>query len=136
MAMWWQREQQGEGAWGDELRLVEEAEAFLGGWLIEETADWWQPLPGWVLLNVLAHAKRGDIGRLTDGRRGWALAYLAEEVLEAAPTRGQLVELQREALVPLELALLGDGDPGADSRAVLVERTLGAIRQFRQHTSR
>lgn len=135
MSGWWQRAQQ-EGAWGDEARLVEEAEAFLGGWLIEETADWWQPLPGWVLLNVLAHAPRGDIGRLTDGRRGWALAYLAEEILEAAPTRGELAGLQRGALVPLELELLRGGDPGADSRAVLVERTLGAIRQFRNSAQR
>jgi len=135
MAMWWQREQH-EGTRSDEVRLVEEAEAFLGGWLIEETADWWHPLPGWVLLSVLAHARRGDIARLTDGRRGWALAYLAEEILEAAPTRGALTELQRGALVPLELALLAEGGAGADSRAVLVEQTLGAIRQYRQHTQR
>jgi hypothetical protein len=134
MAMWRHREQHEAVAWGDEVRLVEEAEAFLGGRLIEETADWWQPLPGWVLLNVLAHARRGDIGRLTDGRRGWALAYLAEEVLEAAPTRARLAELQRGALVPLELALMADGGAGADSRALLVERTLGAIRRFRQST--
>ena len=135
MSGWWQRAQH-ENAWGDEVRLVEEAEAFLGGWLIEETTDWWQPLPGWVLLNVLAHAPRGDIGRLTDGRRGWALAYLAEEILEAAPTRGDLTELQRGALVPLELELLRQDGPGADSRAVLVERTLGAIRQYRNSAQR
>ena len=134
MAMWWRGQQ--EGTSGDEVRLVEEAEAFLGGWLIEETADWWQPLPAWVLLNALAHAQRGDIARLADGGRGWALAYLAEEILEAAPTRRELTELQRGALVPLELALIVDAGPGADSRARLVELTLGAIRQFRNSTQR
>ncbi|HVX22184.1 MAG TPA: hypothetical protein VHB02_12600 [Acidimicrobiales bacterium] len=98
---------------GDDGHPVAEAARLLDGRAGEAGTDSWAP--GWVAVNVLAHA---DVVRLQElaaecGRRGWTpstewLGRLAAEMLRIAPTEPELVTLQREVLVPLELQLLDD----------------------------
>ena len=80
-------------------------------------------VPDWAWLNVLAHGSQDDIGALAVGEPAWrissdtsvwhdALSFLAQELVSQATRRGRAVtELQRSALVPLELELAGRRGP-------------------------
>lgn len=97
-----------------ERQLVTETEDFLAGRLLELRYAAGQSIPDWAWINRLAH---GTIDDLTEVAGEWrhgglyhswrrARAYLAGELLDAAPTQASLIELQRELLVPLELQLM------------------------------
>jgi hypothetical protein len=99
-----------------EKEFVRACEAFLGGRFAQYLDDRGRPAPEWAWVNVLAHRSADDLADLAAGRashrfitgntRTWedALAFLAEEVLDAASFT-QLETLQRDVLVPLELEL-------------------------------
>jgi hypothetical protein len=104
-------------AW--ERTLVAECEAFLTGHYVDRLLSEGRLVPSWAWLNLLAHGTESEIGACaeTDGTDGavgarpdWhlVLAFLAQELLAEAARQGVAVaELQRRALVPLELALIG-----------------------------
>lgn len=105
---------------GTEPEIARECEAFLWGCYYELLNSDDQRVPGWVWINPLAHAERAEIQRLADLRPGGhdpraCLSYLAGEVLRSADRDGMTLErLQRDTLVPLEFALLGQPAPVSD----------------------
>lgn len=111
---------------------VEEAVRLLDGRVAERYAGQWAPV--WVAVNALAHSDEARLlamaaqaarsGTRTEG--GW-LGRLAAEVLVVAPTEAELVQLQREVLVPLELQLLDDRLTFPASPGHLVELILAGI---------
>lgn len=121
--------------------IVDEAERLLTG----HAADTIQGsrIPAWAPLNTLAH---GDLGRLQslaredeDGHRGplaSTLAYLATEVLLAAPGEDELVELQRDALVPVELGVLDDTVAAPRTAAELAGLVMRSLDSYRAHRQR
>ena len=94
-----------------------EFDSYLAGsyvdWLLRNN----QPIPAWAWVNSVAHAHFDDlrelasgVDRLPCGRSGlepWRLvsAFVASEVLAAAPDESTLVDLQERVLVPHELHL-------------------------------
>jgi hypothetical protein len=95
--------------------IVVESEAFLAGRYYEfEPKKECQRVPGWLWINPLAHAERSELERLahTSSGRPHSLAllsYLADEVLLCVgDDDNALKKLQRDTLVPLELAALTD----------------------------
>ena len=96
--------------------LVLECEAFLSGQYAQCLRDSDRGVPAWAWLNVLAHGSDGQLGGLASANPGhepaptpataWpsAMALLAREILNRVAQGGEtLAELQRLALVPLEL---------------------------------
>jgi hypothetical protein len=117
-----------------ESELIEECEAFLSGRFREHLVHQNRAVPNWAWLNVLAHGDSDQILSPTDndhGRSPWeqawcqALAYLAAEMRTSVEAMGcSLGELQRSALVPLELEVLAKDaqeplDPGQLARIVV-----------------
>jgi hypothetical protein len=104
-------------AW--ERALVAECEAFLTGHYVERCLAEDRLVPSWAWLNLLAHGTESEIGACAAGdevdpavrgRSEWqmAIAFLAQELLAESARRGAAVaDLQRRALVPLELDLVG-----------------------------
>ncbi len=95
-------------------RLNEDVEAFLRGGYAEYLEDRSETIPVWVWTNLLAHGTEADVRRASGDMRTagltcqWrdARAYLATELLAAVEREhGSLAELQRRALIPLELEL-------------------------------
>jgi len=90
--------------------LAAECGAFLDGSYAEHLVDRVQIVPAWSWLNLLAHGTEAEIrdaARSSTGR-GWrgARRFLAGEVVDRIESgHGPLEELQRSALVPLELKL-------------------------------
>ena len=70
-----------------------------------------QGVPAWAWVNMLAHSRPGELASIKRPHRfGWevVVAHLATELLNAGQGCPEVVGLvQRAALVPLELALLG-----------------------------
>lgn len=135
--MWWQRRRDDQDApVRDEVVLTRETEAFLTGRLVQKWHDEWLTVPNWGWLTVLAHGGIAEIAALTDAgtywspsERAWgpALGFLAGEILTRAGTEEALQELQRSALIPLELqALRVDGGAGLDP-SQLVRNVLAAV---------
>lgn len=102
--------------WGSEAALVAELEAFLGGRYAEHTCDRSGRAPSWVWSNLLAHGTASQLARVREQRspadqhRVWrhARSYLAAELLGLIELGHlDLVELQREVLIPLELEAMG-----------------------------
>jgi len=98
--------------------LVSETESFLRGQYLDIAFDNDADVPAWVWLSVIAHGNEDVLLRarrwLSDhsGCRpelnGWArvLQHEASEILDTAAAVGwSLQDLQRELLVPLELAV-------------------------------
>jgi hypothetical protein len=103
--------------------ILEECEAFLDGSWIEHEAARGGPAPSWAWVAVLAHSDAERLTRLAcddrvhvpaDRRPWWdAVAFLAGEILDTARGLSWSPEqLQRAALIPLELELLAEEASG------------------------
>jgi hypothetical protein len=114
--MWWQRRRDGHEAPVDDAAvLTEEAEAFLAGRLVQRWHDEWLMVPAWGWITVLAHGGPGEIAALVEDTTYWApsekawapaLGFLAREIMARVHDPTALQELQRQALVPVELEFL------------------------------
>ena len=104
----------------DSTRLVNEAEAFLGGHARDTYQGARLPIPGWAELNWLAHAETEAVlarvrseACLDESRQGsweWAVDVLASTLVEAAGGSQSIVaRVQRDCIIPMELALLAAG---------------------------
>lgn len=101
--------------------IAQECEAFVSGRYHEIGLRCHRKAPpGWVWVNALAHAERAELQRLAalsstrDDRLGF-LSYLADEVLlSAGPDDVTLLRIQRDTLMPFELALLHHQPRSAD----------------------
>jgi hypothetical protein len=127
---------------GPGARLVDECEAFLSGHLAERLSTD-GPLPAWVWINLLAHASeeelRAECKRTPRGLWEAHRARLAGEVLDLAATSGSLGDLQRQALIPLELDLASGPDPSpSDARhwAAAVSEALDRFRRAQRRSER
>lgn len=121
-------------------RLLRESEGFLEGSLALEHAEKGESVLDWEWVNLLAHANERQLERLAQrrllprtspGYDLWhaALAFLAEEVLEAARRAKVDVEsLQRSVLVPLELEIVADGPLRCGGPAPTVRCVLERLR--------
>jgi hypothetical protein len=126
----------------DEHAVVAEAVRLLGGRAIDADLDG-KYMAVWLPVNQLAHA---DAARLRDITGDWRyahpaswtamLAYLAGQVLVAAPTSAELLRLQREALVPLELQLLDDPAGRPTTPGQLASVVMGVLQSHRIHRDR
>ena len=94
--------------------LVSDCEAFLLGTYVEHLEMRTRPVPVWAWTNLLAHGSREDLSAAAADRHGgwssshrWRLAraLVASEVLQAVRRGATLADLQREVLVPIELAI-------------------------------
>jgi hypothetical protein len=103
----------------DDDGVAREAEQFLEGLLLENAFTTGKEIPAWVWLSTLAHGDEPTLIRVTEwfhdhgGVRpeydewGRVLQYAAVQVLETSRIVGcALSKLQREVLVPLELAII------------------------------
>jgi len=108
------REETGDG-------LVDEIESFLAGNAVRPYLDSGLPVPAWANLNWLAHGRPAELRervRLESGLRrmegtwAWAVSTVARELLEAGREDAVVLCLQRDCLVPMELALLDQGGRG------------------------
>ena len=102
---------------GSSTELLAECESFLTGTIAELVLHRDGFVPVWMWTNLLAHGSEAEIRREYEADRratgtvedGWrsARSYVAGLVLERARQAGSLAEVQRSALVPLELRLAG-----------------------------
>ena len=109
-------------------------EAFLSG-------SWWAEcqrhdgfVPPWVWVNLLAHCPNDQLDQrvATVANIRWrqALAYLVCELRAAGKEQGTTVhDLQRSALVPLELRVMDTRPWAAKSPSALVIAVTGALRE-------
>jgi hypothetical protein len=113
---WWRRQTELPGIGSS---LVDETERFLRGCYLEDALADGQDLPSWAWLATLAHADATDLEAASawatteDGAHpeydAWrrVLQRLSSQVLSLARSTGLgLGEVQRDVLVPLELALM------------------------------
>lgn len=145
--MWWQRRRDDRAATAphsDESVLSREAEAFLSGQLVQTWHDQWVMVPAWGWMTVLAHGGMGEIAALGDAGTYWspservwgpAMSFLAGEVLSRAGTLEGLQDLQRTALVPLELEMLRTEGGTTVEPSELVRRVLTAVADFHPSTA-
>jgi len=117
--------------------IVAEAQATVTGGLLERHA-WRDDLPGWVVVNALAHCDWVALSRLAAGEvpgrdrlRAATVTFLAAETLSVAGSPGGLGELQRTYLLPLELGLLHAGTSGLPPAAA-VRAVRGQLAQARR----
>jgi hypothetical protein len=94
---------------------IADAEQHLSGRVLDTLDRWRREVPIWALVSALGHADWDELHRVAAGRRGFdnslwlpAVAFLASEIIAMAGNSEGLLRIQREALIPLELALLGD----------------------------
>lgn len=94
--------------------VVREAENVLQGRTIEGFIARRQRVPAWSLISLLGHGSRLDLMKLASpvsrpDPAGWSgtMARLAGDLLDLTWDDASLLGLQRQALVPLELSLLG-----------------------------
>jgi hypothetical protein len=97
--------------------ILAEAEATRTGRLLERHG-WQEDVPGWIVVNALAHRDWDGLAGLADGggadperARDAVVAFLASETLSTAGSPEGLDALQHAYLVPLELQLLGSSAP-------------------------
>ncbi len=100
----------------DEAALADEAAAFLTGDFAMHLAFTGVGMPAWAQVNSLAHGRPSLLVRDLELRRwvpervgSWARTTfdILEELVElAAGQTGQIEQLQRECLIPLELRLM------------------------------
>lgn len=110
---WWSRRAESPG---DDVGT--ECEEFLSGRFARMLATRGEPVPAWAWLNQVAHATRQEVAALAAtagsprrlGAGDWraAVAAVALDLLWLAQNERALQLLQLEALVPVELALMGD----------------------------
>lgn len=142
--MWWQKRRDEQAApVDDEVVLTREVEAFLSGRLVQHWHDEWLMVPSWGWLTVLAHGGPGEIAGLMDSGTYWspsekawgpALGFLAGDILSRADSPGALQDLQRTALIPLELELLRSEGGTVLEPSQLVRHVLAAVADFHPST--
>ncbi len=115
--------------------LAGEAERLLHGEASDAFAGKTGLVPAWVPVNALAHCEPELLQDLAAARHaddpgGWdaMLAYLASEILATSRTIDEVARIQREALVPLELALLSREIQPPHSPAQLAHLIRSSIR--------
>ena len=114
--------------------VIREAERILHGRTLESYIARRERVPAWSLIALLAHSSRLDLMRLAHPAAnpdpsGWSgtVARLAVELLECSCDEPSLLRLQRSALVPLELNLLGGMVSPPCSPADLFQMVTGAL---------
>lgn len=90
-----------------------ETQAYLSGTYRQLLERRREPVPAWAWVNGLAHGGHDEVARLASAACGDGpedfVAGLARDLLgQLAARRAGLEELQRERLIPLELALASD----------------------------
>jgi len=122
-------------------RVVEACEWLLAGRYVELCEREGVAVPGWAWVNLLAHGGPRDLvaarhpsatGAVDAPSGAWrqARAFLCSEVLgRTGPDAARLVQLQSQALVPLELQLMAvPGHHACRSPARLADAVLRALR--------
>jgi hypothetical protein len=101
--------------------LIEEIESFLAGYALRSYLDLGLAVPAWANINWLAHGRTADLRERVrleyglerlEGSWAWAVSTVARELLEAGREDSVVLRLQRDCLVPMELALLDQGGRG------------------------
>lgn len=127
--------------WGNARRdravareLIREAERLLEGRTLESFISRRERVPAWSLVALLGHGTRVDLTRLASPAAspdpaGWSgtVARLAAELLIMSWDEASLVRLQRRALVPLELGMLGGMVPPPATPGELYEIVAGSL---------
>jgi hypothetical protein len=127
--------------------LVQESDLYLSGYYAEYLDTRNRPVPTWAWLSVLVHgsaeqlrslATQDDLGdRVPTIRTLWwqAVGFLAGEILDHLDDDVGLDELQRSALMPVELAWPTTHRGYLQPRE-LVRTVLGALDQYRSSRRR
>lgn len=117
-----------------------ECEIFLAGRYAEHLQSSGRTVPAWAWLNRLAHGSIADLRSLASGLGGRqpdplsaAVRFLAGEVLARTDDADSLAALQRDALVPEELALANRGREPI-SAGQLVSRVLAVLDRYAEET--
>ena len=95
--------------------VATELEAFINGRYVEWCLEREKAVPTWAWLNRFAHGSEAQIAiwliacAPTPATPGWpsAMTEIARAVIRAAAAAGGLRPVQRDTLIPLELALVG-----------------------------
>ena len=116
--------------------VVLEAQRLLTGGVCEPDQLRKMQPPAWALISVLAHSSRRRLLRISDAGLtehpgSWAatLGSLARDLLTATSGRHELIEVQRQALVPMELQLLAGAMPAPATPSRLRGLVFGALDQ-------
>jgi len=115
--------------------VLAEATAVIEGTVVDSAVCGWPPPPAaWV--NKLAHADWDEICALSNTRhrpgRVWegATSFLAAEMRTFADTPAALLDLQRCALIPLELEILAHRVEPPESPADLIEMVTAEMHRY------
>jgi len=117
--------------------LVSDCEAFLLGSYAQLLDERSEPVPVWAWTNLLAHGTGEDLawatsdvhgGRFSSRRWRVARAFAASEVLAAVERGATLADVQREVLVPAELAIADQRGAWAWTPQQWLETVRSAIR--------
>ncbi len=140
---WYRDRHKDKADLADVEEVIAEAERLLSGRILDTQRGYRRR--GWALVGALAHGERAELQKLAGAtlsshptRATWdaALAYLAGEVLDAAPTDRALVQVQRQVLIPLELKLLGAGVRGPSNPRELATLVLASLDAHPIHPDR
>ena len=131
---WHRNRDKGKADLTEVEEVIAEAERLLSGRALDTQRGYRRQ--GWALVGALAHGERAELQKLAGATLSshpasatWdaVLAYLAGEVLDAAPTERALVQVQRQVLIPLELKLLGAGVLGPSNPKELATLVLASL---------
>jgi hypothetical protein len=129
--MWWGKRKRVSDQSRD---VVREAERMLEGRTLETYIARRKRVPAWSLVALLGHGTRRDLLRLASplaapDPSGWsgAVAHLARELLAMTGDEPGLLRLQRRALIPLELLLLGGRVSAPATPADLLRMVSGSL---------
>jgi len=126
----------------DTADIVLEAECLLAGRSLETSALRTRRVPTWALLGILAHRDHEGLLRLRTQAMArhpasWeaTLGYLPTELLAHAPSERALLQVQREALIPLQLRLLNRDSFNSETATPtsLASLVLEALHRHRSH---
>jgi hypothetical protein len=124
--------------------LTDECEALLRGGLVEYLQAEGRWTPPWAWVNALAHGSVDDLVRWAEGgvdhaddpslsdAAGWraVLSFLAGDILSRVGAGGTtLEELQRSALIPLELDLMRGVERPTPDQGRLAGMVMAAVRR-------
>jgi hypothetical protein len=134
--MWWHK---GDGTASNDPpteseRLVQECEAFLEGHWANALDAFGQPIPPLAWLNLLAHGSIRDITAASHWSASHSVVDMTARILRVASSEEVLRELQWEALVPLELELLGSKEAASLDTQMLQRSVLDAVESFRHES--
>jgi hypothetical protein len=139
--MWFPGKRKKNDENADAPRLASECERLLDGSYLDTACAGPSPVPCWVWLNKLTHCPESELVLLArrplafeqrPDLHAWArtLSFLAHELVQSAARSGRSVNaLQREALLPLELELMGT----AFGPSELTRRVLVALEESTRH---